>query len=282
MFRIERRHVNLGAARSIHIDGIAAEADVAGEFPNAAASAANETERLAQEKAKETLSEAEKKAKEEAERIIEDARREAAALKLALREQAEEEHRRARQEGFAEGAEEGKHSYDEQLEIKLRECSEQLETNIRSNDERLETQIREDDEKLKRVIGELYDERRRAFEGLEDEVVGLALGIVRKILDPAEAESSEIFETLIKSALKQINPDGKIVIRLSPAEYERFFQSGRAVFEMDSGATLTASILKDQMLGSGDIIIDTEDATVNAGLDSQLKYIQLAFDKCKV
>ena len=256
MFRIDRNFVNLSFTRHIQIeDGEGTEAGAVGEALNAAASTAYmaEIQAQAQAEAQEIIEDA----KTKAEQIIQEARDEKAQLMINLREQAEEDRRKAVQEGYAEGSEEGKRSYDEKIAEK----------------------IREDDGMLKNVINEIYDERERTYGGLEDMVVGLALEIVRKVINPAEEAIGGIFESLVKNALKQLSPDGKIVIRISAAEYERFFSSGSAVFNLDNGVELKTSILRDVSLGSGDLIIDTESETINAGLDTQLKYIALAFEK---
>jgi len=267
LFRIDRNLVNLSVRRPVQVETRVNEADADGEARDAAASAASaayEAEQIvaealetAEARANEILSQAEAEAKKKASRIVDDAKNEAAALVVAAREQVELDRRAAWQEGFSEGSEEGRRSYDEQLADKKRE----------------------DDEQLKHVIEELYSERTNTYDRLEDDVVELAIRIVRKVISPAEDEFGGYFESLIVSALRQINPEGKIVIKVSPSEYERFFSSGNAVFELDSGVTVTASIQKDMTLTDGDCIIDTEDATVNAGLDTQLKNIELAFSQ---
>ena len=91
-----------------------------------------------------------------------------------------------------------------------------------------------------------------------------------------------MFTSLIKNALRQVSTDGKIVIRVGPVEYERFFSSGSAVIELGSGVAVTASVLRDVTLEEGDCIIDTDDMTVNAGLESQLKYVELAFKEAQI
>ena len=253
MFRIDRSYVNLGATRFVRVDSEeGTEADAIGEPLNAAASATY----MADLQAQEIIGSAHKKAEE----IIQEARDEVADIMVKARDEAEEQKRAAWNEGYAEGAVEGKHSYDEKLAAK----------------------IREDDEMLKNVVNEIYDERERTYSGLEDEVVGLALEIVRKVINPAEETIGGVFESLIRNALKQIAPDGKVVIRVSSTEYERFFSSGSATIELESGVTVKASVLRDASLGGGDVVIDTENETVNAGLNSQLKYIALAFEKMVV
>ena len=251
MFRIDRTLVNLATGRSVQVDGEDEAAGAEGISPNAAASVAcMEIEREAIRKAKD-------KAEAEAEMILENARNEGAAVMLSAREEAEEERRRAWQEGYEEGAKEGKRVCDEKFaEITC-----------------------EDENMLKRVLGELYTERKRLLDDLEEEVVDLTFDIVRRIISPADEAIGGIFESLIRNALRQIAPEGKVIIRVSPAEYERFFSSGSAVFHLDKGVTVTASVLRDASLGEFDCVIDTEDETVNAGLDTQLKYIKIAFNR---
>jgi len=250
LFRIDRRLVNL-AGTKIHKLGADDdyEAGAEGEFPDAAASAealANEYLSAAEREANERMMELLNNARQEAELIITDARAEAEVLREA-----------ARAEGFDEGSAEGLRVYEEKLAEK----------------------IHEDDEALKRVLDEMQDERERAYEELEGEVVNLSLEIVRKIINPPEEAIGDVFTSLIKNAMRQMSTDGKVVIRVSPYEYERFFSSGAATIELDSGVTVTAAILRDVSLNEGDCIIDTEDVTVNAGIDSQLQFVKLAFER---
>ena len=247
MFRIDRNQINLAAARSIRVESDDTETDAADVNLYAAASAAYLAE--------ETIRDAEEKAS----LIVDEARNEVAALLLTTREEAKEERRRAWQEGYAEGAEEGRRVVTEKYQNKMRE----------------------DSEKLNRVIGELFAERELTYSGLEADTVGLTLEIAKKIIDPADEAIEGAFEMLIRNALKQIAPESKVVIRVSPTEYERFFSSGSAVFELDKGSTVTASILKDASLGKNDCLIDTDKETVNAGFDKQMEYITIALTEAK-
>ena len=239
MFRIDRNLVNLSSARSVNVDGDDTVAGAEGIPLDATASAAHIVQELIQN------------AEANASGILEEARKEVAALMLTAREEAEELRRQAWQEGYADGSKEGKRVYEEKYAQKEQK----------------------DDETLKNVISELYDERKRTYDGLEDEVVKLSFEIVKKIFNPAEDMVGGVFESLIRNALKQIAPEGKVIIRVGPVEYERFFSTGSAVFHLDKGVSVTAAVLRDASLMQGDCIIDTEDETVNAGLDTQLKYI---------
>jgi flagellar biosynthesis/type III secretory pathway protein FliH len=200
------------------------------------------------------------KSEEEAGRILAHARDEAAALLVATREQAEEDRSQARHEGYAEGSEVGKRE------------------GLREYDEKYARKAKEDDESLKRVIAEIYKQWERVYDGFDDNVALLAIEIVRKIFNPSGENGEELFEPMIRNALKQMNLHGKTVIRVGAADYDRFFPSGGATFDLDNGVTVKATALKDPTLAEGDVVIDTDNETVNAGFETQLRYIQIAFD----
>ena len=275
MFRIDRRLVNISGVKFKNFDELVEtdenpEADAEGEVPDTEASeeseaaaeaastkaaevAVNEYLNAARSETEAKISEAEEKI----EKLLEKAREDAAQIVLDAHDDAEEERQKGYREGFEEGSEEGKRKYDEKIAEK----------------------IKEDDATLKRVLDELYDERERTNSALEGETVDLAVEIVRKIINPPEESLGDIFTPLIKNALRQMSTDGKIVLRVGPDEYERFFSSGAATIELDSGVTVRASVLRDVSLQEGDLIIDTDDVTINAGIDSQLQFVQLAFER---
>ena len=253
MFRIDRNYVHLADSQFVQISCAEVTQDDEREEVKLLERATNAAALC---RAKIAAQEITKNAEMKAERMIVDARNEIAALLLSAKEQAEEDRRSAWQEGFAEGAEEGRRSFDEQLNEKTRL----------------------DDLSLKNVLEEVNNELTCTYRDLEKEVITLALKIVRKVISPTEEQIEGLFEPLIKNALKKLNVDKKIIIRVSPDEYKRFFPSGNAVFELDSGAKVTASVLRDVSLSDSDCIIDYEDGAVNAGFDSQLNYIRLAFD----
>jgi len=194
---------------------------------------------------------------EKIEQLLNEAREHGARIILEAREELEEERKRGFKEGFEEGSVEGKRTYDEKLKDK----------------------IREDDKALKHVLNEIYREQELMRGEMEEEVVNLALDIVKKIINPTQEAISDIFLLLIKNALRQTPVDGKIVIRVGPVEYERFFSSGAATIELDSGITVNASVIRDISLNEGDCIIDTDDVTINAGIESQLQFVKLAFER---
>jgi flagellar biosynthesis/type III secretory pathway protein FliH len=250
LFRIDRRFVKLAGTKiSKRNNDEKSEADAEGDLPDAAA--------LSEKRLNEYLYAAEMEMNAQAQEVVDEAREKAAEIIEQAKKDAQDERKRAYNEGFAEGSEEGKHSYDEQLAEK----------------------ISEDDEMLRNILSGIEDERERAAAEMENDMINLSIEIVRKIFNPAEEELGNVYTSLIKNALRQMPTDGKLVIRVSPVEYERFFSSGAATIELDSGTTVKASVIRDVSLDEGDCIIDTDDVTINAGLESQLKYVKLAFER---
>jgi len=259
LFRIDRRLVNVSGVKFNKLDKDKEnkpEVD-AQEEDEELTDAVTSAETLAQEYMSAAEAEIKEKEKKILDKALEDAREQAATIIFNAREEAEELEKKAWQEGFEIGTSEGKRAYDEKLAEK----------------------IQEDDEALKRILDEIYLERENTYNQLEEQVTDLSLEIVRKVIGPAEDELQTVFTSLIKNALKQMSSDSKVVIRVGPNEYERFFSSGAATIELDSGTVVKASVLRDVSLGDGDCIIDTDEVTVNAGLESQLQYVKLAFER---
>jgi len=254
LFRIDKKFVNLAGTKFIRREaGEGTEADAEDDFLDAAASA--------EAMANEYLNAAEQEARAKTREMLDNARAEAESILEEARDDAEKKREHAEQEGYEKGYEKG------------------LEEGKRSFDEKLAEKIQKDDEMLKTVLDEIHQERERTYSELEDEVANLSIEIVRKIIHPPEEMIGDFFALLIKNALRQMSTDGKIIIRVGPNEYERFFSSGAATIELDSGLTVTATVLRDVSLQEGDCIIDTEDVTVNAGIDSQLEFVKLAFER---
>ena len=245
MFRIDRNLINLAAGRSINLDSEPEENNLGGEWQDEGTTPAPP---YVDPAVQALVDEAEEKARQ----IVIAAKSEAEVLLKETRVDIDEAYAQAMREGWEQGNKEAKQTADKQLE--------------------------EDKTALTRVLDEIYAENNRLLESLEDDLVSLALGIVKKIYNPTDDTVSELFNLQIQNALKQIKLTDKITIQVGPAEYERFFSTGSAVFNLRGGVDAKATVLKNTSMNEGDCVIDTELETINAGLDSQLRLIQLAFE----
>jgi len=254
LFRIDRRFVKLTASKANKL-GAEKKREVGadGEDPEAATSA----EDMQIPSYNDVRMQYETEAEAEAQEIISDAREKAAQIIDAAQDEIEQQRKKAYDEGFAEGDSEGRQVHETKLEEQLRENEEALST----------------------VLAEIARERENTFVQMEEEITNLAIDIVKKIINPAEEELNNVYISLIKNALRQMPTDGKFIIRVAPKEYERYFSSGSAAIELDNGTTVTAAVLRDVALEDGDCVIDTDDVTINAGLESQFMYVKLAFER---
>ena len=279
MYKVDRKHVNL--SDPLFIQNLREETEEEAEdadlintdktriIPNLreelAAATASVNDEL--DKAKSLL----ERASAESRNIVTEAETKAENIIASSYERVEAELELARKKGYEAGLEEGKQTFDEKL-IKQRAEDEKI----------LAAKMQEDDEALRCVVDRLNSESLLAYEELEQEAITLSLDIVKKIVNPDGFEGTAIFESLIRNALRQLNPSGKVVIRVGAVEYERFFPSGGTVFSMDNGAKISATVLRDVSLNGGDLIIDSDEETVNAGVETQIKSIRFAFDRVRL
>jgi flagellar biosynthesis/type III secretory pathway protein FliH len=285
LFRIDRQHVNLSLGRAIEIRPVELvefdeEADIAGletnlqRFPDAPASENSPEEaELSGDALSDEVSERERaelvemlKKSEEAKAVLENAELEAEQIIAAADAEAEEilkTANRQAEEVFEEARQAGR---DEGFEVGMEESRRVYEE-----------KAKQDDESLKAVITELYNSLEEAKIGLEGEVVELSTHILRKVVNFADDAEYEPFIPMLKNALKQVRLGGKIYVRTGSQQYERFFSSGSAEIEIEGGITVEAAVLKEVAMQPGDVIIDTDAETVNAGFDTQLKQLELVF-----
>lgn len=233
MFRIDRSLVNMEAIKE----------NIAEKNPNEAVSESDQSEKplnVSEERLAAYADETIKQAALKARTLIQEAEEQALVIK-----------RISRQKGYEEGLSEAGKKFEKALE-----------------------EAREQDRLLvARVVSELEKAKQNMLDNMEGDIIGLVIAIVRKIFDQTSKSDSSMLESMITNALKHIKKEGKINVRVSKEEYERFFSAGDASF-VSGDRQLDVSLVPDEHMKSGDCIIECEGETVNAGLDSQLKNIE--------
>lgn len=240
MFRIDRTRVNISSIQDIraNVDGPGND----GAAPYAQTDTGSELLERNKALAEEILSNAEKRA--------EDAKKAADEILRKARHDAQKLRADAKASGYEEGKAQAELEYSKLIE--------------KSN------------ESLQRVIAEIERGRTKMFGEMESELIDTCLAVIRKIATMDRSSDGDLFKSIIKKALKQIELTGKIIIRLSSEDRQRFFPDEESIFNMGD-SQVTATIIDDSGLEGGDIVIETENASVLAGIESQLKYIELAF-----
>lgn len=236
MFRIDRSKVNLEAIKANKAEKRSKEA----AFESVQG---EKTIKISQDRLVAYADEIIKHAENKAQQLIQEAEEQALIIK-----------RIARQKGYEEGLDEASRKYEKALE-----------------------DAREQDRVLvERLVAELERTKQDMFDSMEEEIIGLVFAIAKKVLDFSIKTDGSMLESMIAKALKQIKKEGKISIRVSKEEYERFFSANDASFLAESGQ-VDISFVPDERMNSGDCVIEYDGETVNIGLNSQLKCMEAAF-----
>ncbi|MGI5970198.1 MAG: FliH/SctL family protein [Oscillospiraceae bacterium] len=199
-----------------------------------------------QELAQLRLGEAEKKARE----ILAEAKEKARDLIEKAEAEAEEILKEAEERGYREGADRAERENALQYNKKL--------------------------EALSELIDEAGAARKAMLDELEDDIISLVMDIAKKVINIELEKNDKAFVGLVHNALGQMKREGKIVIRVGPEEYSRFFSAGCAEFLLNN-EYIRATVVEEPMFERGDCVIDSEGGTVNAGVNSQFKHIEFAF-----
>jgi len=200
-------------------------------------------------------------AREEMDRMLEDARGRAEAILAQAREQAGTEAENARREAETCRGQARREGYD----AGLREA--RLE---------MEEERRKETDAIRDVLEKIGGERDAVIDSLEGEIIDLVVQITKKVINIQLEKDDRIFVELIKRALTRLKRKGEVVIRVSSDEYQRFFGGGLAEFVVND-ETVRASVLEEPHFRKGDCVLESDGETINAGIDSQLKYVGLAF-----
>lgn len=124
-----------------------------------------------------------------------------------------------------------------------------------------------------RLIGETAVKVDRYLGGLEAEVIGLAVEIVRRML--GEFDVSTLVAKAARQAVSEIRRAKYLKVRVHPASVDRVRDELNAVLR-ESDLGIAVEIDTDDALAAGACIVSTDFAVVDASIDAQLKAIAAA------
>lgn len=248
LFRIERSRVNISEIRElrvVNVDGSEAPAEPSEEIP------------LPAEPVPDLVGIAEEKAAE----IINTAHREADALRLRAEElvhkaevDSEQLMTEARQLGYELGVSEGRADGEEEYNTLIAGHTQAFNSVVES---------------IKRAGDSMIAD-------MEGDIIDLCFSVLSKIAAVDRVSEGDIFKSIIKKAVSQVDLTGRISVRLSHEDFVRFFPDGQAVFDIND-TDITATVTSDSEFEPGDIAVDTDSETVIATAETQLHSIELSF-----
>ncbi|MER9231639.1 type III secretion system stator protein SctL [Mesorhizobium sp. M0622] len=129
------------------------------------------------------------------------------------------------------------------------------------------------DAEATRLISETAVKVDRYFGGLESEIVGLAVDIVRRIL--GEFDVGTLVAKAARQAVTEIRRAKYLKVRVHPASVDRVREELDAVLR-ESDLGMTVEIDADDALVTDACIVSTDFAVVDASIDAQLKAMAAA------
>lgn len=182
--------------------------------------------------------------KERADKIVEVAKKEAEQIIEDARQKADEILNEAMARGFEMGKVEGKQEIQEKLAA-------------------MEAQFDEFKENFNRKYDELFD-------SLQQNLLELSVSIAEKVINLELDRSDECYLSMVKKAISKLKKDEKANIRISQQDFDRFFPGIDKELKQYEGKI---SAVPDENLSKGDLIMETPNEIIDAGVNTQIKAI---------
>jgi len=136
-----------------------------------------------------------------------------------------------------------------------------------------EQQIHKLREEISKALQDFSNERESYFHRVEEQVVGLALAIVRKILHREAQVDPLLLTGVLRIALEKIGSNTNTRLRTHPADikvWRDYFTQARESFS-------PPELIGDPEIEPGRCILETEMGATEIGLEKQLKEIEQGF-----
>lgn len=195
-------------------------------------------------------------AENEARQVIAAAEKEAAEVLEKSYMESKELLEQSKEQGYAEGYEKGVNEGREQGYLEM-------------------TSLIDEAKQLKQ---EAYEARNQLSLQLEKDLVQLVIQTARRILQSELQENQELLFQLIDEGLKKCNYTENLVIHVSEMDYDMVYAYQNRIYLMTDGI-YDIEIKSDPSMSPGSVVIETASGQVDAGIETQLKQIEAAFEE---
>lgn len=126
-------------------------------------------------------------------------------------------------------------------------------------------------------IREFLDERKESlYKEAEENIVQLILDIARKVIGEELTLNKEALLSLVNQALQKCTFTKKLVLRISPDDYDFIIENKARIYKMVEGIS-DIDIVSDLSLVQGSCIIETPSGEINSSIDVQINEIEKIF-----
>ena len=176
-----------------------------------------------------------------------------------LAEEIKEEAREAgREEGFREGHKDG-------MEKAAADCEDILAAA---------------NEKAQALMQAALDARKVYLQMAEEDVTGIAMHVVERILPQHFIDAPQIILPLVRKALIKVRDQAEVIVHIAPDAYELVLMAQSEFQHMLEGQAVLF-IKSDASLQNGDCVIETPNGNVDARLATQIELVKKAIqDVC--
>ena len=130
-------------------------------------------------------------------------------------------------------------------------------------------------ESLVRSLEEVADFRAKLRDRYERELLEVALGVARKVVQQELADRPEIWLTMIRAAVRRVVDRERIVVRV-PAEIARFLQERDHELRASLDEVKELEVIEDPTLPPDGCRIESRFGEVDVGLDTQFEAAERA------
>ncbi|MGE5632254.1 MAG: FliH/SctL family protein [Caulobacteraceae bacterium] len=126
-------------------------------------------------------------------------------------------------------------------------------------------------------IRNFLDARKEAMDReAEEEILGLVLDISKKIIGEEITQNQNAIITLIKQALLRCAFKNKLILKISPEDYEFVTENKNKICALVEGLT-DIEIVSDPSLKKGGCVVETPSGEINASVNIQMKELERIF-----
>jgi len=122
---------------------------------------------------------------------------------------------------------------------------------------------------LEALLGEITEFKKRLFKECEQEVVELTVSIARKVIQRELSMKEDSVVYVVREALKAAVTNGKIILRINPADMEIINGEARGLQRYTKGFS-SIVIEGDEGVSRGGCIIETDSGEVDATIEGLL------------
>jgi len=135
-------------------------------------------------------------------------------------------------------------------------------------------------ETLANTLKELDRLKREILEDNEEKILNLVFSVTEKVIHQEVTTNRDFVYSVLKSAIKRVIDKEGIKVRLNPEDYRCILEINPSIIDSFDDIR-NMSIVEDNGIGRGGVVIETSSGEVDARLDQQLFEVRKAISRKK-